>query len=171
MYHDPLSLIRVITMRLTTKGRYAVTAMLDLAFHYEKGPVTLTEISGRQSISLSYLEQLFARLRKAGLVVGVRGPGGGYRLKKGLDAISIADIVVAVDEVIDSTNCGGKGDCQDDLPCLTHHLWMGLSQHIKDYLQQISLSDLMEKKEFQEVVERQDKKAEQDVKLDLYMRI
>ncbi len=158
-------------MRLTTKGRYAVTAMLDLAFHYEKGPVTLTEISGRQSISLSYLEQLFARLRKAGLVVGVRGPGGGYRLKKTLDAISIADIVLAVDEVIDSTNCGGKGDCQDELPCLTHHLWMGLSHHIKSYLEQISLSDLMAKKEFQDVVSRQDEKAEQDVKLDLYMRI
>ncbi|RLA23815.1 MAG: Fe-S cluster assembly transcriptional regulator IscR [Gammaproteobacteria bacterium] len=158
-------------MRLTTKGRYAVTAMLDLAFHYEKGPVTLTEISGRQSISLSYLEQLFARLRKAGLVVGVRGPGGGYRLKKTLEAISIADIVIAVDEVIDSTNCEGKGDCQDDLPCLTHHLWVGLSRHIKDYLQGISLSDLMLRKEFQEVAGRQDKKAEQDIKLDLYMRI
>ena len=158
-------------MRLTTKGRYAVTAMLDLAFHYEKGPVTLTEISGRQSISLSYLEQLFAKLRKSGLVVGVRGPGGGYRLKKGLDAISVADIVLAVDEVIDSTNCEGRGDCQDDLPCLTHHLWMGLSQHIKDYLKKISLSDLLARKEFQDVAERQDQKAEQDVKLDLYMRI
>lgn len=158
-------------MRLTTKGRYAVTAMLDLAFHHEKGPVTLTEISGRQDISLSYLEQLFAKLRKAGLVVGVRGPGGGYRLKKALAAISIADIVLAVDEVIDSTNCEGRGDCQGDLPCLTHHLWVGLSRHVKEYLQQISLNDLLSRKEFQKVAARQDQKAAQDVKLDLYMRI
>ena len=121
-------------MRLTTKGRYAVTAMLDLAFNSQSNPVTLTEIATRQTISLSYLEQLFARLRKAEIVIGVRGPGGGYQLSELPEKISIAAIIEAVNEPIDSTKCGGKENCQHDSICLTHDLWVGLSEHIKDYL-------------------------------------
>jgi len=146
-------------VRLTTKGRYAVTAMLDLAFHSQNKPVTLTDIATRQTISLSYLEQLFARLRKAGMVKGVRGPGGGYRLSRPADEISIADIITAVDEQVDSTKCGGTGDCQNNLPCLTHDLWMGLSEQIRQYLQGISLASLMEKDFVNEVAMRQDQDA------------
>ncbi|WP_198246119.1 Fe-S cluster assembly transcriptional regulator IscR [methane-oxidizing endosymbiont of Gigantopelta aegis] len=146
-------------MRLTTKGRYAVTAMLDLAFHSQNKPVTLTDIATRQTISLSYLEQLFARLRKAGMVKGVRGPGGGYRLSRPADEISIADIITAVDEQVDSTKCGGAGDCQNNLPCLTHDLWMGLSEQIRQYLQGISLASLMEKDFVNKVAMRQDQDA------------
>lgn len=143
-------------MRLTTKGRYAVTAMLDLAYHSEKRPVTLTDIAKRQQISLSYLEQLFARLRRAGMVEGVRGPGGGYQLSRGSANISIAEIITAVDETIDSTRCGGKANCQHNQPCLTHDLWMGLSDQIRDYLASISLSDVLQRKTVREVAERQD---------------
>jgi len=146
-------------VRLTTKGRYAVTAMLDLAFHSQNKPVTLTDIATRQTISLSYLEQLFARLRKAGMVKGVRGPGGGYRLSRPAAEISIADIITAVDEQVDSTKCGGAGDCQNHLPCLTHDLWMGLSEQIRQYLQGISLASLMEKDYVNEVAMRQDQDA------------
>lgn len=146
-------------MRLTTKGRYAVTAMLDLAVHSQKRPVTLTDIASRQTISLSYLEQLFARLRRAGMVKGVRGPGGGYRLCGKASDISIADIIIAVDERVDSTKCGGEQNCQKDQGCLTHDLWMGLSEHIKAYLQEISLGDLLEKRSVQEVAKRQDEEA------------
>ena len=142
-------------MRLTTKGRYAVTAMLDLAFHSEQRTITLTDIAKRQGISLSYLEQLFARLRKAGLVTGVRGPGGGYRLSRKSSKINIADIITAVDEVVDSTKCGGKANCQNNEPCLTHHLWMGLSEQIRTYLESISLGDLIQQKNIQQVAERQ----------------
>jgi len=144
-------------VRLTTKGRYAVTAMLDLAYHGEKKPVTLTDIAKRQNISLSYLEQLFARLRRAGMVEGVRGPGGGYQLSRDVSQINIAEIVSAVDETIDSTRCGGKGDCQNAQPCLTHDLWMGLSEQIRAYLSTISLQDLLQRKGFRQVAERQDK--------------
>jgi Rrf2 family iron-sulfur cluster assembly transcriptional regulator len=147
-------------MRLTTKGRYAVTAMLDLAYHSHKKPVTLTDIASRQTISLSYLEQLFARLRFSGLVVGVRGPGGGYKLSKEAMEINIADIICAVDEPIDSTNCAGKGDCQDGLPCLTHELWLGLSDQIRNYLEGISLGELLERESVNKVAKRQDKKVE-----------
>ncbi|MCK4843163.1 MAG: Fe-S cluster assembly transcriptional regulator IscR [Methylococcales bacterium] len=147
-------------MRLTTKGRYAVTAMLDLAFHSEKNPVTLTDIATRQTISLSYLEQLFARLRKSGMVKGVRGPGGGYKLSREVENINIADIIEAVDEPVDSTKCGGKGDCQDGQPCLTHDLWMGLSDQIRNYLKGISLGDLLDREEINNVSQRQDKKVE-----------
>ena len=143
-------------MRLTTKGRYAVTAMLDLAFHSQKKPVTLTEIATRQTISLSYLEQLFARLRKAGMVKGVRGPGGGYKLSRVATEINIADIITAVDEPIDSTKCEGKGDCQDGQPCLTHDLWMGLSEQIRNYLRGISLGELLERKPVSDIAQRQD---------------
>ncbi len=151
-------------MRLTTKGRYAVTAMLDLAYHSQNKPVTLTDIATRQTISLSYLEQLFARLRKAGMVKGVRGPGGGYRLSRSADEISIADIIAAVDEQVDSTKCGGKGDCQNNLPCLTHELWTGLSDHIRQYLQGIALGSLLEKESVNEVAVRQDRDAEAIIK-------
>lgn len=147
-------------MRLTTKGRYAVTAMLDLAYHSHQKPVTLTDIASRQTISLSYLEQLFARLRFAGLVIGVRGPGGGYKLSKESVEINIADIISAVDEPIDSTNCGGKGDCQDGLPCLTHELWKGLSDQIRNYLNGISLGELLERESVNTVAKRQDNKVE-----------
>ncbi|MDD5037571.1 MAG: Fe-S cluster assembly transcriptional regulator IscR [Methylococcaceae bacterium] len=144
-------------MRLTTKGRYAVTAMLDLAYHGEKKPVTLTDIAKRQNISLSYLEQLFARLRRAGMVEGVRGPGGGYQLSRDPAQINVAEIITAVDETIDSTRCGGKGNCQNSHPCLTHDLWMGLSEQIRLYLSTISLSDLLQRKNVRQVAERQDK--------------
>ena len=144
-------------MRLTTKGRYAVTAMLDLAYHSEKKPVTLTDIAKRQDISLSYLEQLFARLRRYGMVEGVRGPGGGYQLSRKAEQISIAQIISAVDETIDSTRCGGKANCQKEQPCLTHDLWMGLSDQIRQYLDSISLHDVLTRKNVRRVAERQDR--------------
>lgn len=143
-------------MKLTTKGRYAVTAMLDLAFHGDTTPVALTDIAKRQHISLSYLEQLFARLRRAGMVEGVRGPGGGYQLSRSTREISVADIIGAVDEVVDSTRCGGKGNCQNNHPCLTHDLWMGLSEQIRQYLDGISLYDLINRYGVRQVAERQD---------------
>ncbi len=130
--------------------------MLDLAFHGDRNPVTLTDIANRQTISLSYLEQLFARLRKAGMVIGVRGPGGGYRLSRKANVINIADIITAVDESVDSTRCGGKSDCQNNQPCLTHYLWMGLSEQIHQYLSGISLQDLLEQKNIRHIAERQD---------------
>ncbi len=147
-------------MRLTTKGRYAVTAMLDLAFHSRENPVTLTDIATRQTISLSYLEQLFARLRRAGMVTGVRGPGGGYKLSRDARSINIADIITAVDEHVDSTKCGGQSNCQNNQSCLTHDLWMGLSEQIREYLKGISLGELLERHPIQEVAERQDKEAQ-----------
>ena len=146
-------------MRLTTKGRYAVTAMLDLAYHGQTRPVTLTDIAKRQQISLSYLEQLFARLRRAGMVEGVRGPGGGYKLSRNCTQINVADIIAAVDETIDSTRCGGKSNCQNAYPCLTHDLWMGLSEQIRHYLATISLHDLLQRKTVRRVAERQDKQT------------
>jgi len=144
-------------VRLTTKGRYAVTAMLDLAYHSEKRPVTLTDIAKRQDISLSYLEQLFARLRRAGMVEGVRGPGGGYQLSRDAKMINVADIILAVDEPIDSTRCGGKANCQNSQPCLTHDLWMGLSDQIRNYLSTISLQDLLQRRSVRVVAARQDR--------------
>lgn len=142
-------------MRLTTKGRYAVTAMLDLAFHSQKSPVTLTDIATRQIISLSYLEQLFARLRKAGMVTGVRGPGGGYQLSRSPNDISIAAIISAVDEQLDSTKCGGKSNCHNNNPCLTHDLWMGLSAQIHNYLEGISLAEILARGSVTEIAEKQ----------------
>ncbi len=130
-------------MRLSTKGRYAVTAMLDLALHEGKGPVTLADISINQGISLSYLEQLFAALRGKQLVRGVRGPGGGYYLGKLSTEISIADIICAVDEWVEFTRCGGREDCRDGERCLTHTLWDHLSDEIYNFLHGISLSDLV----------------------------
>lgn len=143
-------------MRLTTKGRYAVTAMLDLAFHSQINPVTLTDIATRQTISLSYLEQLFARLRKAGMVKGVRGPGGGYKLSRDPKDISIAQIITAVDEPIDSTKCGSKRNCRkDNQPCLTHDLWMGLSNQIRNYLEGISLAEVLIREPIAELAKKQ----------------
>lgn len=130
-------------MRLTTKGRFAVTAMLDLAMHGGKGPVTLAGISQRQSISLSYLEQLFGRLRRHTLVESVRGPGGGYTLARGLDKMSVADIIIAVDEPLDATQCGGKENCQDEHRCMTHDLWATLNEKMYEYLHSVKLSDLV----------------------------
>jgi len=152
-------------VRLTTKGRYAVTAVLDLAFHSQKKPVTLTDIATRQTISLSYLEQLFARLRRAGIVTGVRGPGGGYKLSRAANDINIAEIIVAVDEQLDSTKCGGEANCQNNRACLTHDLWMGLSAQIRDYLSSISLGELLERDPVQQVAERQTKDAEQFIEM------
>ena len=130
-------------MRLTTKGRFAVTAMIDLAMRHGQGPVTLAGISDRQRISLSYLEQLFGKLRRHALVDSVRGPGGGYCLARGLDTISVADIIQAVDEPIDATKCGGMANCHDDLPCMTHDLWTNLNVKIFDYLQSVNLAQLV----------------------------
>ncbi len=152
-------------MRLTTKGRYAVTAMLDLAFHSQTRPVTLTDIATRQTISLSYLEQLFARLRKAGMVKGVRGPGGGYKLSRHAGEINIAEIIAAVDEQVDSTKCGGKGNCQNNQHCLTHDLWMGLSDQIREYLKGISLGSLLDRELVSEVAKRQDQQLEQMIEI------
>ena len=143
-------------MRLTTKGRYAVTAMLDLALNQGKGAVTLQDIALKQEISLSYLEQLFAKLRRDGLVKGTRGPGGGYRLAQGAEAISVAAIISAVDEKADMTRCGGEANCQDGKKCLTHELWADLSREIYKFLVGISLADLVNRPEVQEVAERQD---------------
>ncbi len=149
-------------MRLTTKGRYAVTAMLDLALHGHDGPVSLADISGRQDISLSYLEQLFAKLRRNDLVTSVRGPGGGYCLSRDLGEIFVAQIVDAVNEAVDATGCGGTSDCQQGEVCLTHHLWCDLSKQIHNFLSQISLATLVERREVQHISARQDARAVQD---------
>jgi len=149
-------------MKLTTKGRYAVTAMLDLALHAGPGPVKLAEISSRQGISLSYLEQLFTRLRKRGLVKSTRGPGGGYSLSRDSDAIAVSDVILAVDENVDTTRCGGMGNCHNDQRCLTHELWMELSQQIRSFLDEITLGELMRNGGVQQVDERQDRVAGQE---------
>lgn len=142
-------------MRLTSKGRYAVTAMLDVALHTQHGPVPLADISERQGISLSYLEQLFARLRKQGLVTSVRGPGGGYRLGQEAISISVGAVIQAVDESIDATRCQGKADCQGGERCLTHSLWEGLSERIEDFLGGITLGELMQSSDISGVAKRQ----------------
>lgn len=131
-------------MRLTTKGRYAVTAMLDLAIHASGKPTVLADIAHRQGISLSYLEQIFAPLRKRALVTSARGPGGGYRLARSPSAIFIGEVIEAVDEQLEATRCGGGRDCQDRGACLTHQLWQDLSDHVRGYLHGVSLSDLVE---------------------------
>lgn len=131
-------------MRLTTKGRYAVTAMLDLAIHQGHGPIALADIAHRQGISLSYLEQLFAKLRKRSLVTSVRGPGGGYNLARAAAEIHVAEVIAAVDESVDTTRCGGSLNCQESGPCLTHDLWHELSDRIYEHLEKISLQHLMD---------------------------
>jgi Rrf2 family iron-sulfur cluster assembly transcriptional regulator len=134
-------------VRLTTKGRYAVTAMLDLAMHQDQGPIALADIAQRQGISLSYLEQLFAKLRRRSLVNSVRGPGGGYNLARRAADIAVADVIAAVDESVDTTRCGGAHNCQNDGPCLTHDLWQDLSLRIYDYLSRISLQQLVDRRD------------------------
>ena len=138
-------------MRLTTRGRYAVTAMLDLALHYEHGPVSLAEIAKRQGISQSYLEQLFAKLRRNRLVDGLRGPGGGYKLGRRSDTISVADVIDAVNESVDATRCGGQRNCQDEHRCLTHDLWEDLSTQIRQFLSEVSLDQLVKRQSVQAV--------------------
>ena len=142
-------------MRLTTKGRYAVTAMLDLTIHADDKPVSLSEISERQSISLSYLEQLFSKLRQSELVSSVRGPGGGYRLGRSSEDIYIAQIIEAVNESVDTTNCQGKGDCQGGEICLTHALWDELTAEIHNFLNGISLAHLMARRDVKSIAQRQ----------------
>ena len=137
-------------MRLTTKGRFAVTAMIDLAMHDNEGPVTLAEISERQRISLSYLEQLFGKLRRHRLVESVRGPGGGYNLARDMAKLSVADIILAVDEPIDATQCGGKENCHDDQKCLTHDLWAALNERIFGYLESVTLRQLVDNQKAKE---------------------
>jgi Rrf2 family iron-sulfur cluster assembly transcriptional regulator len=142
-------------MRLSTKGRYAVTAMLDLAIHHQQGPVTLADISETQGISLSYLEQLFARLRRYGLVEGLRGPGGGYRLSRHPQEISVAEVITAIGEGIDATLCEGGRDCQDGEECLTHRLWTKLGREIFEFLNGITLASFIEREDVNEIIQRQ----------------
>lgn len=134
-------------MRLTTKSRYAVTALLDVAIHSTSGPISLPEISERQEISISYLEQIFSKLRKANLVASVRGPGGGYIVEQPLDKISVAGIIAAVNESIDNTSCNGKGNCKGGQRCITHDLWADLSAQIHDFLSSITMAQLVSRLE------------------------
>jgi Rrf2 family iron-sulfur cluster assembly transcriptional regulator len=143
-------------MKLTTKGRYAVTAMLDLALHQGQGPINLSEISSRQGISLSYLEQLFSRLRKQGLVSSSRGPGGGYSLGRLAAEISVSDVIRAVDETVDATRCHGQKNCHGEDRCLTHDLWEELSAQITGFLSNISLASLVERGSVKKVSDRQE---------------
>ena len=143
-------------MKLSTKGRYAVTAMFDIALHHQTGPVCLSDIADRQGISLSYLEQLFTHLRKQGLVKSTRGPGGGYSLAIDSEHIAISDVIDAVDENVDATRCGGKADCQNHQRCLTHDLWENLSGEIRSYLSNISLAQAVNDLNVREVANRQD---------------
>lgn len=129
-------------MRLTTRGRYAVTAMVDLALHAGDGPVALADIAGRNRISSAYLEQLLAALRREGLVDSSRGPGGGYRLARPTQQITVASVIAAVNETVDATRCGGTRDCHDGGRCLTHDLWEDLTRHIRDFLEGVTLAEL-----------------------------
>lgn len=144
-------------MKLTTKGRYAVTAMLDLALHGGSGPVSLADISIRQEISLSYLEQLFSKLRKSGLVVSTRGPGGGYSVARDLVDVPVSEIIGAVNESVDATQCAGKENCHSHGRCLTHDLWEGLSIQIEEFLSSVSLQDMIDRRRAQNVSVQQDK--------------
>lgn len=160
-------------MKLTSKGRYAVTAMIDLALHAKHGPVSLADISERQDISLSYLEQLFAKLRRSKLVASVRGPGGGYVLNKEPSLLSVGEIIGAVNENIDATKCNGKADCLGGQRCLTHHLWENLSDRISDFLNGISLHELMQKRDVKEVIGRQNcfKTPSKETNIDVIHRV
>lgn len=142
-------------MKLTTKGRYAVTALLDLALHDADGPVCLSEIAARQDISLPYLEQLFTRLRRRGLVASTRGPGGGYNLGRATAEITVAEIISAVDESFDATRCGGERDCHGGKPCLTHELWADLSHEIHRFLSGVTLAQLLKSDAVRSVAARQ----------------
>ena len=153
-------------MKLTTKGRYAVTAMMDLALHAKLDRVSLVDIAARQHISQAYLEQLFGRMRRRGLVASTRGPGGGYSLAHSADQIAIADIIVAVDENVDATRCGGNADCQNQQRCLTHELWEDLSSQIHVFLSKITLADAINKQRVVEVAERQDRMLGNEQRVD-----
>jgi len=142
-------------MKLTTRGRYAVTAMIDLAFNGGGEPVALADVALRQGISLAYLEQIFARLRRGGLVASTRGPGGGYRLEHAAGDISVADIIDAVNEATEYTRCGGERNCQDGEPCLAHELWSGLGDHVRAYLQAVTLAGLVDDPAVRRVARRQ----------------
>ncbi|MFL2537532.1 MAG: Rrf2 family transcriptional regulator [Candidatus Azotimanducaceae bacterium] len=142
-------------MKLTAKSRYAVTAMVDLAVHHDEGPITLGDISERQAISLPYLEQLFAKLKRSALVQSVRGPGGGYKLGRDSREIFVADIVSSVDESVDATRCSGKADCQGGEMCLTHELWADLSDQINGFLKGIDLASLAKKRSIKMIAARQ----------------
>lgn len=150
-------------MRLTTKGRYAVTAMLDLALNVQHGPTSLGDISQRQEISLSYLEQLFARLRRAGLVTSVRGPGGGYLLARRPEEISVSQVIDAVNETVDATRCQGLSDCQQGSTCLTHHLWCELSGQIRNFLDGITLAQLIQRPDVIRIASRQKHRAKASI--------
>ncbi len=152
-------------MKLTAKGRYAVTAMLDLAVHDQEGPICLADISERQGISLSYLEQLFAKLRRNSLVASVRGPGGGYRLNRDASEIFVAEIVDSVDENVDATRCAGRADCQKGETCLTHELWTDLSDQIHQFLSSIDLASLIAKRGVMQIAARQDALRDELVRL------
>jgi Rrf2 family iron-sulfur cluster assembly transcriptional regulator len=148
-------------MRLTTKGRFAVTAMIDVAMHGTNAPVTLAGVSQRQKISLSYLEQLFGKLRRHSLVDSVRGPGGGYRLARAPETISVAEVIVAVDEPIDATQCAGRESCKDDgKRCMTHELWANLNTHIFSYLRSVSLAELVAQQKKPDVTVLQDQRPQ-----------
>lgn len=144
-------------MKLTTKGRYAVTAMLDLSLHGDSGPVSLADISARQEISLSYLEQLFSKLRRKGLVNSTRGPGGGYCIARDLHLVFVSEIIGAVNESVDATQCAGKENCHSHGRCLTHDLWEGLSAQIEDFLSSVSLQDMIDQQRVRSTSLRQDK--------------
>ncbi len=150
-------------MKLTTKGRYAVTAMLDLALNSEQGPVPLAAISERQEISLSYLEQLFSRLRKNGLVVSTRGPGGGYRVARSLDQVAVSEIIGAVNESVDATQCSGAENCLSSGRCLTHDLWEDLSAQIEEFLSGVSLADMIARHRDRPAVHSGDLRRGQDI--------
>jgi len=149
-------------MRLTTKGRFAVTAMIDLAMRHGNGPVTLAGISDRQQISLSYLEQLFGKLRRHGLVESVRGPGGGYNLAKPTERITVAEIILAVDEPLDATRCGGMANCQDEQRCMTHDLWTSLNERIYEYLTSVTLKDMVDRQKPSNVSTLEDRRIRRD---------
>lgn len=144
-------------MRLTTKGRYAVTAMLDIGLHRQQGPVSVIDIADRQDISAAYLEQLFSKLKRSGLLISVRGPGGGYKLALSPEDISVSRIIAAVGEGVDATRCHGSSDCHDGVMCLTHDLWTELSQEIDDFLSAITLASLIGKNKARAVDVRTDR--------------
>lgn len=158
-------------MRLTAKGRYAVTAMLDLAVHEGSGPISLADISERQGISLSYLEQLFSKMRRNNLVCSVRGPGGGYKLSRNSTDICVAEIVDSVDETLDATRCAGKADCHQGKICLTHELWSDLSIQIHQFLSEIDLASIIARGEVRQLAARQDAAQEEAVQFEVLDRL
>jgi len=149
------------SMKLTTKGRYAVTAVLDLALHSDCGPVALAEIAERQNLSVSYLEQLFSKLRRGSIVKAVKGPGGGYLLNRPTDQINMSELIDAVEERVDATKCGGGTDCQRGLICLTHTLWQDLNTQVHGFLKSVTIASLMTEKTVLDVASRQDNRVRQ----------